>query len=204
MTRKIPPLPATALLSFLAIVIAVRIASRYSSTFPLFRPDLLAAVLFLAVPLQHYGKDRKASWLEVADLRKSAIAGFGLAAAGGLAFLAYSLLPLPPLLSPYPGPRPPLGEFLVRQGLLAALPEEVFFRGYLYDAFEEKGWEPVLPAAVVFCAGHLLILPSLYRALTFFPGLLLGWGRKKTGNVYVPILVHILFNLFPYLGAGAR
>jgi len=86
--------------------------------------------------------------------------------------------------------------------VLVALPEEVFFRGFLYDAFAEAGWEPVLSSSVLFAAGHLAILYSPYRALTFFPALLFGWTRKRTGAVYVPILLHLFFNLLPYLRAA--
>ncbi len=204
MTARIPPIPAAPLALLLGIALLVRLASRHTAAFPLFQPDVVAAVLFLYSPLLYYRKGRRPTWLAFGDARRSVIACLGLAAAGGLAFLAWSLLPLPAPLSPYAGPRPPAGAFLFREGLLAALPEEVFFRGYVYDAFEEKGWGPVLPAALLFAAGHLLVQPSPYRALTFFPGLLLGWARKASGNIYVPILLHLLFNLYPWLGAGAR
>jgi len=79
----------------------------------------------------------------------------------------------------------------------------VGFRGYLFDAFEEAGWEPVLPVALLFAIGHFAIAPSPFRLLTFFPALLLGWGRKSSGNVYVPTAVHFLFNLFPSLIGGS-
>ena len=87
--------------------------------------------------------------------------------------------------------------------LLVALPEEVFFRGYLYDAFEEAGRDPVLPVALLFAIGHFVIAPSPFRLLTFFPALLLGWGRKRSGNVYVPTGLHFLYNLFPSLIGGS-
>ncbi|MGE5248310.1 MAG: type II CAAX prenyl endopeptidase Rce1 family protein [Verrucomicrobiota bacterium] len=38
--------------------------------------------------------------------------------------------------------------------------------------------------------------------MTFFPGLLLGWGRKRSGGIYVPIAVHFLYNLYPSLIGG--
>ncbi|HSL92508.1 MAG TPA: CPBP family intramembrane glutamic endopeptidase, partial [Candidatus Limnocylindrales bacterium] len=133
---------------------------------------------------------------------RNVVAMLALAAGGALAYYLYTLLPLPPSLSPRAVPRPPLGETLFRQGLLVALPEEVFFRGYLYDAFEEKGWEPVLPTSALFAAGHLAIHASWYRVLTLFPGLLLGGGRKITGAIYVPVLLHLLFNLLPWVGGS--
>jgi membrane protease YdiL (CAAX protease family) len=196
--------PFQAVLLFLGIVLVVRLASTHASSSILFQPDLLAAALFLYAPLLYYRRGKAPSWLRVGDAGRSALAVLALAAGGTLAYYLYALLPLPPSLSPYSGPRPPLGEALFRQGLLVALPEEVFFRGYLYDAFEEKGWEPVLCSSVLFAAGHLLIHPSWYRALTLFPGLLLGGGRKITGNLYVPMLLHLLFNMLPYFSGGQR
>jgi hypothetical protein len=118
-----------------------------------------------------------------------------------MAFLLLSALALPPFSAPHGAGVPPFGAFFLRQAILVALPEEVFFRGYLYDAFEEKGWEPVTASSLLFAAGHLAIHASAYRALTFFPALLFGWGRKKSGTIHVPVLLHLLFNLFPYLQA---
>ncbi len=204
MTGRIPPIPAIPIALLAGIALLVRMASLRPAAFPLFQPDVVAAALFLYSPMLYYRKGRRPSWIAFGDARRSVIACLALAAAGGLAFLAWSHLPLPGPLSPHAGPRPPAEAFLVREGLLVALPEEVFFRGYVYDAFEEKGWGPVLPAALLFAVGHLLVQPSPYRALTFFPGLLLGWARKASGNIYVPILLHLTFNLYPYLGAGAR
>jgi membrane protease YdiL (CAAX protease family) len=196
--------PVQALLLLLGIVLLVRLASARPSSFVLFQPDLLAAVLFLYAPFLHYRRGKAPAWLRVGDPGRSGLAALALGAGGALAFFLYTLLPLPPSLSPYSGPVPPLGEMLFRQVLLAALPEEVFFRGYLYDAFEEKGWEPILPSSVLFAAGHLAIHASWYRALTLFPGLLLGGGRKISGNIYVPVLLHLLFNLLPWFAGGSR
>ncbi len=200
---KMPgPVPVQAILLFLSIVLLVRLASTHPSSFFLFQPDLLAAALFLYAPFLYYRRGKTPSWLRVGDAGRNVLALLALAAGGALAYYLYTLLPLPPSLSPYAGPRPSLGETLFRQGLLVALPEEVFFRGTLYDAFEEKGWEPVLPTSVLFAAGHLAIHASWYRVLTLFPGLLLGGGRKITGAIYVPVLLHLLFNLLPWFGGS--
>lgn len=198
------PVPVQAVLLFFGIVFVVRLASAHASPFLLFQPDLLAAVLFLYAPLIHYRRGNAPAWLRIGNTGRSVKTALLLAAAGAFAYLLYARLPLPPALAPYSGPAPPLGEILFRQALLVALPEEVFFRGYLYDAFEERGWEPILPSSVLFAAGHVVISPSWYRALTLFPGLLLGGGRKATGNIYVPILLHLLFNLLPFFAGGLR
>jgi membrane protease YdiL (CAAX protease family) len=198
------PVPLQAVLLFSGIVALVRLASAHPTAFLLFQPDLLAAALFLYAPLIHYRRGNAPAWLRIGDAGRSAGTALLLGAGGVLAYLLFARLPLPPALAPYSGPAPPLWEILFRQALLVALPEEVFFRGYLYDAFEERGWEPILPSSVLFAAGHLVISPSWYRALTLFPGLLLGAGRKASGTIYVPILLHLLFNLLPLFAGGLR
>ncbi|MBI5575207.1 MAG: CPBP family intramembrane metalloprotease [Deltaproteobacteria bacterium] len=202
--KKPGALPFTAVLLFLGILLAVRLASRHAPTFAFLPPELLAAILFLYTPVFHYRRGKAPSWLTVADPGKSAKTLFALAAAGVFAYLVFLRLPLPPSVTAYAGMAPSIADLLFREGLLAALPEEVFFRGYLYDAFEEKGWEPIIPSSVLFAVGHLLIFASWYRALTLLPALLLGWSRKSTGNIYVPILLHLLFNLLPYAAGGLR
>ncbi len=200
--KKPGPFPLPAVLLFAAIVVLVRVSSRELPSFAFLQPDLLAAALFLYSPLLHYRLGKAPPWIRILNFRKSAIAAIALAAVGTLAFAAFARLPLPPSLAPYGGQPPLQVEFLFRQALLIALPEEVFFRGYLYDAFEERKWEPVLASSLLFAAGHLVIHASWYRALTIFPGLLLGGARKFSGNIYVPILLHLLFNLLPYFSGG--
>jgi membrane protease YdiL (CAAX protease family) len=47
----------------------------------------------------------------------------------------------------------------------------------------------------LFAVGHLVVLQP-WRLGTFFPGLLFGWLRERTGSIAVPVLVHALSNLF--------
>ncbi|HBO68992.1 MAG TPA: hypothetical protein DD658_02135 [Deltaproteobacteria bacterium] len=200
--RRPGPLPLRAILLFLAVVIVLRVASAWPAVTVWLHPEILGAALFLYTPFLHYRRGRPPAWTAPGDRGTGFRILAGTAAAGAAVYLAASRLPgvLPPPLPPEA--LPPLWEFLVRQALFVALPEEVFFRGYLYDAFEERGWEPVLSSSLLFSAGHLVIHASPYRALTFFPALLFGWARKRTGGIYVPILLHFLFNLFPYLRAA--
>lgn len=197
--RRRRALPVQALVLLAAVLIAVRAASLHPARSALLQPEIVGAALFLYAPLLHYRGGRRPAWIAVRDAGTSVRVFLAGAAAAVVGFSLYTLLPLPPVPGFAPGHLPPLGEFLFRQAVLAALPEEVFFRGYLHDAFEEKGWEPILPTSVLFCAGHLAVHATPYRALTFFPALLLGWSRKRAGNIYVPVLLHFLFNLLPYL-----
>jgi membrane protease YdiL (CAAX protease family) len=136
------------------------------------------------------------------------------------AFAAYAeLLPrLPPdlarALAPYVGaPRlaPTLPEGFATlaavQLLAVALPEELFYRGFVQTA-----WRRTAPARGVtvlgarlgagfvwtqalFALGHLVVLQP-WRLGTFFPGLLFGWLRERTGGLAAPVVFHALSNVF--------
>ena len=86
-----------------------------------------------------------------------------------------------------------------------ALPEEVFYRGYMQSRLNEVfpkgvnflsarlgvGW---LYTAVLFALGHYLIDFRINTLATFFPGLVFGWLRERTGNVVASTLFHALCN----------
>lgn len=91
------------------------------------------------------------------------------------------------------------------QVLLIALPEEFFFRGYLQTQFDRvwgrphrfagADWGIGLPvAAALFAACHVLF-GGPARLIVFFPGLLYGWLRVRTGTIAVPTLYHAFSNL---------
>lgn len=93
------------------------------------------------------------------------------------------------------------------QLFVVALPEELFYRGWMQSAW--AGTAPgrktrilgadlragFVATQVLFALGHLVILQP-WRLGTFFPGLLFGWLREKTGGLVAPILVHASSNLF--------
>jgi uncharacterized protein len=87
-----------------------------------------------------------------------------------------------------------------------ALPEEVFYRGYLQPRLEER-WPPTrrwlgVPlgrAAVLACAlfalGHFLGEWNPMRLGPFFPGLLFAWLRNRSGSVVGAVTYHALCNI---------
>ena len=98
------------------------------------------------------------------------------------------------------------GELLVWQLLGVALPEEVFFRGWLQGRLNRlfpsrvrllgaQVGPGLLLAAGLFAAFHLLVSPAPSRLLVFFPGLLFGLFRERTKSVAVPVLTHALANV---------
>lgn len=196
------PFPLKPLLVFAAVIAAVRFSVSLPPA-PVFSPSLIAAVLFLYAPFPRYWRRGLPAWARAMAPGRSIACFALLGGAGAAAFFLFVRLPLPPTISPYHGVVPLTAAMAAHHLLLVALPEEIFFRGYLYDAFEEAGLEPVLPVALLFAIGHFAISPSPFRLLTFLPALLLGWGRRKSGNIYVPTAVHWLYNLFPSMIGGS-
>ena len=97
-------------------------------------------------------------------------------------------------------------EFCAIQLVVVALPEELFFRGFLLGLLEKR-FPPkrrILGGGV----GLALVLSALAFALihlpkdgdpralaTFFPGLLFGWMRSATGSILASTIVHAGSNI---------
>lgn len=106
-----------------------------------------------------------------------------------------------------------LAELAAWQVLGVALPEEVFFRGWLqgrlnrmiglrFRLFGARIGPGLFIAAAVFAGFHLLYRPSPSRLLVFFPGLLFGLYRERTKSVAVPILTHAAANFLFLIAQG--
>lgn len=87
-----------------------------------------------------------------------------------------------------------------------ALPEELFFRGYvqgrlapLLPAGPKVLGVPLGPAALLanlgFALVHLVSVPSAHRLLVFFPGLLFAWLRARSGSAVASAVCHACCNL---------
>jgi len=53
----------------------------------------------------------------------------------------------------------------------------------------------VLISSAVFAVGHVLSIPSPARLAVFFPSILFGWVKDRTGGLSGPIALHVLSNL---------
>ncbi len=135
-----------------------------------------------------------------------------------LGYIGFSelLVRLPPdlskLLAPYVGvphfhPRLPdrFPEWVVDQLFVVALPEEFFYRGYLQTRLRDQWPEgrtflgarlgkAFWVTAILFALGHLAIF-QVWRLGVFFPALLFGWMREKTGSVIGAAVLHACCNL---------
>jgi membrane protease YdiL (CAAX protease family) len=111
--------------------------------------------------------------------------------------------PVPTAMAP-PGISMPY--FIFYNIAVVAFVEELFFRGYLQDRFEETSlrlfsghhlvfWIPVLSSAALFGVAHIAVHLDPARMVVFFPALLFGWLRAKTGSLIAPILSHASANV---------
>ncbi len=101
---------------------------------------------------------------------------------------------------------PEMPMLVLAQVLVVAVPEELFFRGYLQTRLDEVwprkrrifgvelgwGW---LVAAALFGLGHFLVTFEPQMLSRFFPGLLFGWMFARTRSVLASALFHALCNL---------
>jgi membrane protease YdiL (CAAX protease family) len=104
-------------------------------------------------------------------------------------------------------------NLILVQVLLVALPEEVFYRGYLQTRLEGLVGRdrrilgvPVNVSALVltsalFAVGHFLTIPSPQRLAVFFPSLLFGWLRRASGGVAAGVLYHAACNILVELAS---
>jgi membrane protease YdiL (CAAX protease family) len=100
------------------------------------------------------------------------------------------------------------------QLVVIALPEEAFYRGYLQSRLDDA-WAPrvrifgaqvgpaLFVASAIFALGHMATIHQPARLAVFFPSLLFGWLRARTGGIGASLFFHAACNLFSEaLGRG--
>lgn len=158
-----------------------------------------------------------AFWVRREDFRK-----LGLAAprwrAAGLELAVYAFIVLPGFLFSwwvaarlylhlYFSYRLPVdfGDRVIWQFLGVALPEELFFRGWLQTRLNQLFGRPwklfgahlgpgLFIAALAFASAHLIIHHHPLHLIVFFPGLLFGLFRERSDSIFSPVLAHGLGN----------
>lgn len=92
------------------------------------------------------------------------------------------------------------------QLLIVALPEEFFFRGYFQSTIDlvfarrwrflgvDLGWGWIITAAV-FAVAHTAVTYQWWHFSIFFPALLFGYLRLRTGSIVAPVLFHAAANI---------
>ena len=106
-----------------------------------------------------------------------------------------------------------IASLALTQFLLVAIPEEFFYRGYVQkrvqQAMAPKAWRilglkltwPIVITSAIFAVGHLFIGFGAHRLLVFFPSLVFGMLREKTGGIVAPAVYHAGCNLMVYAAA---
>ncbi len=192
------------------------------------------AVVFLYIPaayawrrnedLSHYG-------FRLAPLRRGLALGLGIPLlvlpVFGLGFVAFyelacqsdgygviGALAVPGMCGAYDGwdsaEPPPLSlsllELLFVQLVVVAIPEELFFRGFIHEKLERAippkrrvfgggiGWALVISSAL-FAVVHLATGLDPRRLAVFFPALLFAWMRSATGSITAGAIAHALSNV---------
>jgi membrane protease YdiL (CAAX protease family) len=102
------------------------------------------------------------------------------------------------------------------QIVIIALPEEAFYRGYLQSELDRAlpyrvrilGADvgpAILVTSIVFALGHFATIHEPTRLAVFFPSLLFGWLRARTGGIGSSVAFHAACNVFSeILGKGFR
>jgi membrane protease YdiL (CAAX protease family) len=101
---------------------------------------------------------------------------------------------------------PDFGMQIVAQLVVVALPEELFFRGYVQGRLEDA-WVPQtrlggarvgaawIVGALLFALGHYLVTFDPLMLTRFFPGLVFGWMYARTRSILAGTLFHAACNL---------
>ncbi len=82
--------------------------------------------------------------------------------------------------------------------LVAALPEEWFFRAYLQKRIGNN-ISAVLIVSLLFSSMHYLTHDSAVVWLVFIPSVFFGWIYKKTDDLILIVMLHALSNLVYYI-----
>ena len=194
---------------FIAVSAAVTLVRRLE---PAAGPFLIPALWGVAavLPAWNKGLSAPALGLHPASLLRglkffllSSVVIFPLYAAG---FLLSARLGFPISRAPI-SPGISLWHWAVFSLAVVAFPEELFFRGYLQSCFEKTFdplfnhplvifWFPILVSAFLFGGAHAIVDHNPARMAVFFPALLFGWLKAKTGTLIAPILSHGTANMF--------
>ncbi len=103
-------------------------------------------------------------------------------------------------------PPPKLLDAVLGQLVVVALPEEAFFRGYLQTALDRSygrrvqilgAWvgPGLVISSAIFALGHLATVHHPARLAVFFPSLVFGWLRARTGGIGAGVAFHAMCNL---------
>lgn len=203
-SKPMPPFPALAVLA--TALLAQLTIRQFSASLP---ASLLSSLVLGAWVLPPW----IALWLKKIDpppnLGFSHFGGWPGRRAIALGLLAFGVLSLLVFfvrsqgwIPEAPGSAPANGYLWIRlvlhQVVLVALGEELLFRGFLQPSLESAWtWERRgIVSSLLFALSHVLFEASLFRLLTFFPGILFAWLRRRYDSIWPGLILHTAANLF--------
>ena len=89
-------------------------------------------------------------------------------------------------------------DLFIMMVLVAALPEEWFFRVYLQKRLGNSV-AAVLVVSLMFSLMHFITRGGIVAWLVFIPSVIFGWVYKSTGNLILVVILHALSNLVYYI-----
>lgn len=207
-TRRAARLLVETLSVTAAVILTIKLLAESSpKTLWFLGPAVLVAAALLPAIVRngHFpeiGLSRRKAKLILPVLARTCLVVFAATFAG------LWLLKLYGFAAPLRVERPAGGQFLswlFYQFLYVAVAEEVFFRGYLQSNLLRlasttkrrpflQNWISIVICACFFAAAHVIVQGQAASALTFFPGVILGWLFIRTKSLLGPILFHALAN----------
>jgi membrane protease YdiL (CAAX protease family) len=203
---------------YAVVMLAIFMASRQAFSKPYL--GVIAAVLFLYIPIiflfirkQHpafYGISKKGLFKSIARALLAAIIIFPVYIAGFYIYMkhVYGLDVVFSITGLIHQPQSLI--FSLNTLFMVAIPEEVFYRGYLQselrqcdkqkiNLFGVKTGVSFLILNALFAAGHLIVIPDISRLAVFFPGLVFSWLREKDDNIAGSIIFHWLSDVLSFV-----
>jgi membrane protease YdiL (CAAX protease family) len=196
-------------------VAAVIFGAEYSLGSHIFRAVATTSLVVVAFALLlRWERSRAADYGVVVGA--GMLRGLALGVVGYLVpFLGATIVIMALNLAAFDVPAGPLD--LARQGLLVlvlvilyeAVPEELIFRGYLFQVLAERfsAWLTILLQALLFCAFGVIVgaAVTLDRILLFFVfSISLGYLRHVTGTVFATIGFHAVFQMLAQWSLGEQ
>jgi uncharacterized protein len=88
--------------------------------------------------------------------------------------------------------------YLILNGFVGPIVEELFFRGYLTTKISRFGKYAPLIVTVLFSLYHFWSpFSNLFRIIVFYPAAYMAWRMK---NIYIAIVFHVLSNVTSAIG----
>lgn len=157
----------------------------------------LSATYMLVVPI-YFGRDDKLLSVKPRQFLKGLIITIGILSAYILCYKLFAVFTNKEL-----GLRDFTYSFIAVQFLLVALPEELFFRGYLQKELGNN-IKAIVLVSFLFGIAHLTTIclfggagfnTCAQNGLTFFPSLVMGYLYYSTGTIWSSIVFHFFANI---------